>query len=95
MSVNVYEQSLFNEAKRNSTLAEIINRYNAIVLETESDPSLRIEFEAKWFAAILDRGWSSVSIEDLKNADSHLIRLVSVAFARKGRQKVKDKAQFC
>ena len=47
LSANVYEHSLFDEAKRNSTLSDIINRYNVIVLETETDPSLRIEFEAR------------------------------------------------
>ena len=45
LSANVYEHSLFDEAKRNSTLSEIIARYNTIVLEAETDPSLRIEFE--------------------------------------------------
>lgn len=47
LSSNVYEHSLFDEARRNSVLSEIINRYNAIVMEAESDPSLRIEFEAR------------------------------------------------
>lgn len=47
LSANVYEHSLFDEGKRNSTLADIIGRYNRIVLETETDPSLRIEFEAR------------------------------------------------
>ena len=47
LSANVYEHSLFDEAKRNSTLSSIIDRYNKIVLETETDPSLRIEFEAR------------------------------------------------
>ncbi len=44
---NVYEHSLFDEKKRNSTLSDIIDRYNKIVLGAETDPSLRIEFEAK------------------------------------------------
>ena len=47
LSANVYEHSLFDEAKRNSTLSGIIARYNKIVLEAETDPSLRIEFEAR------------------------------------------------
>ena len=47
LSSNVYEHSFFDEGKRNSTLSEIITRYNAIVLEVETDPSLRIEFEAR------------------------------------------------
>lgn len=47
LSSNVYEHSFFDEGKRNSTLSEIITRYNTIVLEVETDPSLRIEFEAR------------------------------------------------
>lgn len=47
LSANVYEHSLFDESKRNSTLSDIIDRYNIIVLENETDPSLRIEFDAK------------------------------------------------
>lgn len=47
LSSNVYEHSLFDDAKRNSTLAGIIYNYNNIVLEVENDPSLRIEFEAR------------------------------------------------
>lgn len=47
LSSNVHEHSLFNSDRRNATLSEIISRYNSIVLETETDPSLRIEFEAK------------------------------------------------
>lgn len=47
LSANVYEHSLFDEAKRNSTLSDIISRYNNIILEHETDPSLRIDFEAR------------------------------------------------
>lgn len=47
LSANVYEHSLFDAAKRNSVLSDIISRYNKIVLEAETDPSLRIEFEAR------------------------------------------------
>lgn len=47
LSSNIYEHSLFDESKRNSTLSDIIGRYNKIVLENETDPSLRIEFEAR------------------------------------------------
>ncbi len=47
LSANVYEHSLFDETKRNSTLSDIISRYNNIILEAETDPSLRIEFEAR------------------------------------------------
>ena len=47
LSTNVYEHSLFDETKRNSTLGDIISAYNKIVLEKETDPSLRIEFESR------------------------------------------------
>ena len=47
LSSNVYEHSLFDDSKLNSTLSKIIAQYNKIVLEVETDPSLRIEFDAK------------------------------------------------
>ena len=47
LSSNVHEHSLFDEDKRNAKLGAIIENYNQIVMEKESDPSLRIEFEAK------------------------------------------------
>ena len=47
LSSNVYEHSLFDEDKRNAKLGAIIDNYNQIVLEKETDPSLRIEFEAR------------------------------------------------
>lgn len=47
LSANIYEHSFFDETKRNSTLADIIAKYNEIILATETDPSLRIEFEAR------------------------------------------------
>ena len=47
LSANVYEHSLFDEAQRNSKLADIIARYNEIVRSTETDPSLCIEFDAR------------------------------------------------
>lgn len=47
LSANVHEYSFFDATKRNSSLSNIINMYNAIILKTETDPSLRIEFEAK------------------------------------------------
>ena len=47
LASNVYEHSLFDESQRNAKLAAIVNNYNKIVLEAETDPSLRIEFEAK------------------------------------------------
>lgn len=44
LSTNVNEHSMFNGAARNTKLADIINRYNVIIDEKETDPSLRIEF---------------------------------------------------
>ena len=46
ISSNVYEHSLFDETKRNTTLKDIINEYNRIILSVEHNPSLRIEFDA-------------------------------------------------
>lgn len=47
LSANILEHSLFDDNKRNAKLGAIIDNYNQIVLEKETDPSLRIEFEAK------------------------------------------------
>jgi hypothetical protein len=47
LSTNISEHSLFDGAARNAKLADIIEKYNAIIEEVETDPSLRIEFEAK------------------------------------------------
>lgn len=47
LSTNINEHSMFDGAARNAKLAEIINKYNDIVEEVETDPSLRIEFESK------------------------------------------------
>jgi hypothetical protein len=47
LSTNVNEHSLFDDSARNAKLADIIEKYNAIIAEVETDPSLRIEFEAK------------------------------------------------
>lgn len=47
LSANVYEHSQFDESKRNMALSVIVGKYNSIILEAETDPSLRIEFEAK------------------------------------------------
>lgn len=47
LSSNVMEHSGFNEVARNHTLAEIIDKYNAIIDAVEHDPSLHIVFEAK------------------------------------------------
>lgn len=45
LSSNVMEHSLFVDGSRNTTLADIIDRYNRIIEEVETDPSLRIEFD--------------------------------------------------
>lgn len=45
IATNVYEWSRFERDSRPSTVADIIARYNKIVAECESDPSLRIEFD--------------------------------------------------
>lgn len=47
LSTNISEHSVFDGAARNAKLADIIEKYNAIIAEVETDPSLRIEFEAK------------------------------------------------
>jgi hypothetical protein len=47
LSTNISEHSLFDGTARNAKLADIIEKYNAIIAEVETDPSLRIEFEAK------------------------------------------------
>jgi len=47
LSTNISEHSLFDGTARNAKLADIIEKYNAIITEVETDPSLRIEFEAK------------------------------------------------
>jgi hypothetical protein len=45
LSTNISEHSLFDSVARNVKLADIIQRYNSIIAEKETDPSLRIEFE--------------------------------------------------
>jgi hypothetical protein len=47
LSTNINEQGLFNEQTRTVKLADIIERYNQIIDEKETDPSLKIEFETK------------------------------------------------
>jgi hypothetical protein len=47
LSTNVNEHSLFNDIERNAKLSDIIEKYNAIIEEKESDPSLKIKFIAK------------------------------------------------
>lgn len=46
MSTNVYEHGQFDAEARRSTLRELIELYNAIIDEYETDPSLRIDYEA-------------------------------------------------
>jgi hypothetical protein len=43
LTANVYERSLFKAAECKVTLAALLARYNAIVDECETDPSLRIK----------------------------------------------------
>ena len=47
LSTNISEHSMFDSSARNAKLADIIKKYNAIIAEVETDPSLRIEFEAR------------------------------------------------
>lgn len=47
LSSNVHEHSLFDEGRQNATLGTLVEKYNLIVHEKETDPSLRIEFEAR------------------------------------------------
>ncbi len=47
LSAAVYQGCLFQEARRTDPMAALIQLYNQIVRQTETDPSLRIEFEAR------------------------------------------------
>jgi len=47
LSTNINEHGLFDAEKKNTMLADIIAKYNAIIEEAETDPSLRIEYEAR------------------------------------------------
>jgi len=47
ISTNISEYSLFDGTVHNAKLADIIEKYNQIIVQVETDPSLRIEFEAK------------------------------------------------
>jgi hypothetical protein len=47
LSTNINEHGMFDLATRNAKMAEIIEKYNVIITEVETDPSLRIEFDAK------------------------------------------------
>jgi hypothetical protein len=46
LTANVYERSLFKAAECKLTLSALLTRYNAIVGDCETDPSLRIRFGA-------------------------------------------------
>lgn len=45
IATNVYEWSGFEREKRSTAVRELFERYNSIIKDCESDPSLRIEFE--------------------------------------------------
>lgn len=45
IATNVYEWSVFKQERRPEAVRDIIERYNRIVADCETDPSLRIEFE--------------------------------------------------
>ncbi|MFT8895927.1 MAG: DUF4928 family protein [Acetobacter sp.] len=45
LATNIYEWSKFKRDARQTTVRDIIDRYNKIIAECESDPSLRIEFD--------------------------------------------------
>ncbi|MDR1431928.1 MAG: DUF4928 family protein [Propionibacteriaceae bacterium] len=47
LSTNIHELGHFEPASRRAKLMEIIDKYNEIVEDVETDPSLRIELEAK------------------------------------------------
>lgn len=46
VATNVYEWSAFDRDERPSTVGMLIERYNAIIADCETDPSMRIEFNA-------------------------------------------------
>jgi hypothetical protein len=45
VATNIYEWSRFDRDTRQHAIRNIVDRYNEIVAECETDPSLRIEFE--------------------------------------------------
>ena len=47
LSTNINEHCQFDDQNRNIKLADIIETYNQIIDKTETDPSLKIEFETK------------------------------------------------
>lgn len=46
LALNLYERSQFDRAARSAAVTELVDRYNAIVSECETDPSLKIAFES-------------------------------------------------
>lgn len=46
LSTNVYEHGRFNSANRHDVLTELIENYNGIIDDFETDPSLHIEYDA-------------------------------------------------
>jgi hypothetical protein len=47
LSTNINEHGLFDEQTRTAKLTDIIEKYNQIIDKKETDPSLKIDFEAK------------------------------------------------
>lgn len=45
LSTNVYEHGFFNSNTRKNVLSELIDNYNSIIDEFETDPSLHIEYD--------------------------------------------------
>ena len=45
IALNLYEIGKFGEAGRKTAVADLVERYNEIVEEFETDPSLKIEFK--------------------------------------------------
>ena len=48
LSTNINEHSLFDEQMRTTKLTDILEKYNQIIEKTETDPSLKIDFETKY-----------------------------------------------
>lgn len=46
LSTNVYEHGLFDSSSRRDVLAELVDNYNGIVDEFETDPGLHIRYDA-------------------------------------------------
>lgn len=45
LSTNVYEHGFFNSSTRKNVLSELIDNYNCIIDEFETDPSLHIDYD--------------------------------------------------